>query len=135
MRSTGTVTITALAVNLTGTRPYDGTTAASFSILSVSNKVGSEDVTVASGSGTLASKDVGARAISSFGSLALGGTAAGNYTLTGATGTVTITALAVNLTGTRPYDGTTAASFSILSVSNKVGSEDVTVASGSGTLG
>jgi YDG domain len=132
--ATGTVTITALPVNLTGTRPYDGTTGAAFGILSVANKIGTDAVTVASGNGTLASKEIGARAISAFGSLALGGADGGNYTLTGATGTVTITALAVNLTGTRPYDGTTDAAFDILSVTNTVGAEVVTVASGSGTL-
>jgi hypothetical protein len=49
-------------------------------------------VTVASGSGTLAATNVGPEAITSFGTLALGGAAAGNYTLVGASGTVTITA-------------------------------------------
>jgi CBS domain-containing protein len=85
-----TQTINPLAVNLTGTRTYDGTTSVSFSILTVSNKVGSDNVTVASGSGTLASANAGLETISSFGTLALGGTAVGNYTLTGATGSVTI---------------------------------------------
>ena len=84
-------TISALAAVLTGTRVYDGTATASFSILSVSNKVGADDVTVASGIGTLTSADAGAESISSFGTLALGGTTAGNYTLTGGSGTVTIT--------------------------------------------
>src|SRR5208282_1898180 len=80
------LTINARPVNLTGTRPYDATTAAAAGILSVANKVGSDNVTVASGSGTLVGANVGPEAISSFGTLALGGTAAGNYTLAGASG-------------------------------------------------
>jgi hypothetical protein len=57
----------------------------------VSNKVGSDVVTVASGSAILAGTNVGPQAITSVGTLTLGGAAAGNYTLAGATGTVTIT--------------------------------------------
>ncbi|MGO8835888.1 MAG: beta strand repeat-containing protein [Limisphaerales bacterium] len=84
------LTISARPVNLTGTRPYDGTTTASAGILSVANKVGSDTVTVASGSGVLATAEVGSQAISSLGTLALGGAAAGNYTLSGAGGSVNI---------------------------------------------
>ena len=107
------LTINALAVNLTGTRSYDGTTTAAAGILSVGNKVGSDNVAVAAGSGTLAGANVGLEAITSFGTLSLGGTAAGNYTLAGASGTVTITVSAVALTVTnlvaldKVYDGTT----------------------------
>jgi hypothetical protein len=60
------------------------------SILSVANKVGSDDVTVASGNGTLTSAEIGPQAIASFGDLVLDGAAAGNYTLSGASGSVTI---------------------------------------------
>jgi uncharacterized protein DUF4214 len=49
-------------------------------------------VDVASGTGVLASKNAGAQSITSVGTLALGNNAAGDYTLTGATGTVTIKA-------------------------------------------
>jgi hypothetical protein len=107
------LTINVLPVNLTGTRSYDGTTTAAAGILSVANKVGSDNVTVASGSGTLASANVGSEAITSFGTLALGGTAAGNYTLAGANGSVNITVSALALTVTnllaedKMYDGTT----------------------------
>src|SRR5262249_10298609 len=62
----GTLTINPLAVNLTGSRTYDGTTAAASSILTVSNAIAGDTVNVASGSGTLAGKDVGSRAITSF---------------------------------------------------------------------
>jgi hypothetical protein len=78
-------------VVLTGTRAYDATTTAAAGILSVSNKVGADDVTVASGSGTLSSAAVGTNAIASFGTLTLGGVKATNYTLTGAAGNVTVT--------------------------------------------
>ena len=84
-------TITARAVVLAGTRAYDGTTTAAFGILSVSNAVGGDTISVGSGSGTLASATAGLRAIASFGTLALSNNAAGDYTLTGASGNVTIT--------------------------------------------
>ena len=59
---------------------------------------------------------------------------AGSATLTAANNTSTtlgVSSLPVILTGTRPYDGTNDAVAGILSVSNKVGSDVVTVASGS----
>ncbi len=89
---------TALAINplpviLTGARPYDGTTAATSGILSVTNQVGTDDVTVSSGSGSVAAATVGLQAITSFGTLTLGGTAATNYTLSAASGSVNILAL------------------------------------------
>jgi formylglycine-generating enzyme required for sulfatase activity len=79
------------AVTLTGTRPYDGTAVAPASLLSVANAIQGDVVTLASGSATLAGASVGPEAMTSVGSLALGGAAAANYTLTGAAGTVTIT--------------------------------------------
>ena len=88
---TNALTVNPLVAVLTGTRPYDGTTAAAFGILSVANVVGSDDVSVASGSGTLASAAVGTNNIASFGTLALGGTTGPNYTLAGASGSVIVT--------------------------------------------
>ena len=107
------LTINARPVNLTGSRPYDGTTTAAAGVLSVANQVGSDNVTVASGNGTLGGANVGSEAITSLGNLALGGTAAGNYTLAGASGSVNITVSALALTVTnllaldKVYDGTT----------------------------
>jgi hypothetical protein len=107
------LTINALPVNLTGTRSYDGTTAVAAGILSVANKVGSDNVTVASGNGTLAGANVGSETITSFGTLSLSGASAGNYTLAGASGSVNITVSALALTVTNllaldnVYDGTT----------------------------
>jgi hypothetical protein len=85
------VTINPLPVVLTGTRLYDGTTAATNTILTVSNKSGSDDVYVSSGNATLASSFVGTNLITSAGTLALGGTTAPKYTLTGVTGSVVVT--------------------------------------------
>jgi autotransporter-associated beta strand protein len=94
--STGTLAggqaVNPLPASLTGSRFYDGTTAAAAVILNVANKVGGDDVMVASGSGTLAGAVAGSQAMVSFGTLTLGGATAGNYTLTGATGMVTILA-------------------------------------------
>ncbi len=101
---------TALTVNqrpaiLTGTRVYDGTTDAAAAILSLTNVVSGDVVTVASGTATLAGASVGTQAITSTGTLALGGAAAANYTLTGASGSVVITAAGFLITG-EYMDGT-----------------------------
>ena len=95
--NTGTLTVVPLAVVLSGSRAYDGTTNADFSILSVVNPVGSDNVNLASGVGGLAAASVGTQAIASVGTLVLGNNAAGNYTLTGASGSVTITQTGTSL--------------------------------------
>jgi hypothetical protein len=107
------VTITPMAVTLAGSRVYNGTTTADSPILSVSNAISGDMVDVASGSATLAAKDVGADAITSFTGLTLGSNTAGDYTLAGATGSVTITPAALSIdavTDTKVYDGTTSSS-------------------------
>lgn len=86
----GLLAVNPLAVVLAGTRPYDTTTNASAAMLSVANAVGSDDVIVASGNGGLAGAGIGTQTITSFGTLVLGGTTAGNYTLAGASGSVII---------------------------------------------
>ena len=106
-------TVNPLALDLTGSRVYDGTATAGSAILSVSNAINGDLVDVASGSATLAGANVGAEAITSFAGLTLGGSSAANYTLTGATGSVTITPAALSidaLTDTKVYDGTTSSS-------------------------
>ncbi len=89
--NTNALTVNPLTVILTGTEIYNGTTSVAATNLSVANVIGSDNVTVASGNATLAGASVGSQAITSVGTLALGGASAGNYTLNGATGTVTIT--------------------------------------------
>ncbi len=218
----GTLTVTQLAVNLTGTRPYDGTNDADSSILTIANDLDGANLTL-SGSALLAGSAAGSEAISDFSGLALGGTASTNYTLTGASGSVNVTTVPLSITsystnktygtaitldptaftvggtlvgsetvtsvtqtsggaaagagvggspyaitpsaalgangflaanyniaynngaltvdpltavlsGARPYDGTASATFGILTVANVVGSDDVNLASGGGTL-
>jgi hypothetical protein len=86
----GTLTITPLAVNLTGTRGYDGTAIAQADILTITTNYDGTNLTL-SGSAVLAGSGVGTQAITDFTGLTLGGTAATNYTLTNGTGSVIIT--------------------------------------------
>ncbi len=108
--ASATFTIDPLPLILTGSRTYDGTTGASSSILTVSNAISGDTVNVASGTGTLSGPDAGTQSIASFGTLTLGNNAAGDYTLTGGTGTVTITRATLTVTGitanNKSYDGT-----------------------------
>ena len=86
-----TLTITnPLPVVLSGSRPFDGTSTVAAGTLYVSNAVGSDDISVASGTATLAGSAAGVQGITSFGTLTLGGANTNNYTLTGASGAVTI---------------------------------------------
>jgi hypothetical protein len=94
----GTLTVNPLAVVLTGSRAYDGTTNAAFGILSVANVVNGDPVSVASGTGGLADKSAGVQSLTSFGDLALGNNLAGNYTLAGGSGSVTITQVVTSIT-------------------------------------
>jgi hypothetical protein len=91
----GTLTISALPVVLTGTESYTGSTAVAGSILTVQNVVNSDIVTVG-GTATLASASVGTEPITaasfSTPTLTLGGAQAGNYTLSGGSGSVVVTA-------------------------------------------
>jgi alpha-L-arabinofuranosidase len=86
-----TVTINPLPVVLSGNMLYNGTTTVSASDLTVANLVASDDLTL-SGSVGLAGTNAGPEAITSFGGLTLGGSAAANYTLSGASGTVMVVA-------------------------------------------
>ncbi len=87
-----TMTVNPLPVVLGGFVAYSSTntTTVPASDLFVANLVDNDNLTL-SGSVTIASTNVGVQPITSFSGLALGGGAAANYTLTGATGTVTIT--------------------------------------------
>jgi photosystem II stability/assembly factor-like uncharacterized protein len=88
--SSTTMTVNPLPVVLSGFMVYNGTAATPASDLTVANLVDSDNLTL-SGSVDLAGSAAGAEAIISFSGLTLGGMAAANYTLTGASGTVTIT--------------------------------------------
>ena len=98
-------------VGVSGTRLYDATTNAAASDLAThANLVGSQTLTL-SGTGTIASKNVGSNKTVSIGTLALGngsnGGLAGNYTLTGGTHQLTVNQRPLNATLARQYDATT----------------------------
>ena len=120
-----------------GSRLYDATTTADSSYLAVTNSVDGANL-ILQGIGTLANANAGPEALlSDHGNLegfSLSGSAAANYTLFGASGTVAVSPRPVNLIGSRIYDGTAAALSSILSITNPIGGETVTVTSGGGTL-
>ncbi|MBP2232454.1 filamentous hemagglutinin family protein, partial [Azospirillum agricola] len=121
---TATLTIVAKTLTATGSRVYDGTTAASG--LSLSGVVGGDAVSIG-GSGAVADKNVGTG--KTVTGLSLTGGDSGNYTLGGAT--LDITAKTLTATGGRVYDGTTAASD--LSLSGVVGGDAVSIG-GSGAV-
>ena len=133
----GNFTITQRPVGVSGTRLYDATTNAVASDLSThANLVGSETLTL-SGTGTIASKDVGSNKTVSVGTLALadgsnGGLAA-NYTLSGGTHQLTVNQRPLNATLARQYDGTTAAAGSTLSSFDALQGGETLTMTGSGT--
>ncbi|MGO4715081.1 YDG domain-containing protein [Bradyrhizobium sp. 2TAF24] len=117
-----TLTVNPLAVTLTGTQAYNGSTSIAAGSLTVSNRVGSDTVGL-SGSASVASANVSAGAQTlNLAGLSLSNS---NYTLTGASGTATITPLAVTLTGSKVYDGTATVTTAGLTASNKVGADNI----------
>ncbi|MDO8273848.1 MAG: YDG domain-containing protein, partial [Gammaproteobacteria bacterium] len=93
-------TISPFVVSLSGTRVYDGSVNILAGVLGTNALIGTETLTL-SGTGTVASKNVGAGKTLTLGSLALGngsnGGLAANYTVTGGTHTAGITAAALTL--------------------------------------
>ncbi|MCG3147259.1 MAG: hypothetical protein PCFJNLEI_00698 [Verrucomicrobiae bacterium] len=113
--ATGTLTVNPLAIQVTGSRTYNGTATAAAGILTVDNKVSGDTLTL-SGSATLASKAIGSRSITSFSGLTLGGASAGNYTLSGASGALSIGTRLLTVTATgqnKLYDGNTTATVTL----------------------
>ncbi|HEX8988970.1 MAG TPA: filamentous hemagglutinin N-terminal domain-containing protein [Rhodocyclaceae bacterium] len=103
---TGTMTVTPRPVALAGSRTYDGSNAIAASNLSVTNLIAG-DTLVLSGSGVLSSKNAGTQALAGPGTLAVDN---GNYTTTGASGSVAISKATLDLyatTDSKPYDGGT----------------------------
>ena len=129
------VTIGQLAVMLSGAKTYDATANAAAANLSIANDLDGANLTL-SGTGTLASANAGSENFALAGSLALGGSAAGNYTLAGITGNgsaVNVAQLAVMLTGAKTYDATTNAAAANLTIANDLDGANLTL-SGTGTL-
>lgn len=91
--SSGLLTVNPLVVTLTGSKADDGSTAFATGQLSIGNIVGSDVVSLSTGTADTADSIVGIdKPFVSFTGLALTGASAGNYTLTGVSGTGTITA-------------------------------------------
>ena len=124
-------------MSVSGTRLYDATTNAVASDLSThANLVGSQTLNL-SGTGTIASKNVGPNKTVSVGTLALadgsnGGLAA-NYTLSGGTHQLTVDKRPLNATLARQYDGTTVSAGSTLSSFDALQGGETLTLSGSGT--
>ncbi len=119
-------------LTFTGSKTYDSSASATAAQLTFGNNVDGGNLTM-SGSVTLSSANVGSPSISSFGGLTLGGSAAGNYTLTGASGTVAISARALTFTGSKTYDSSASATAAQLAFANNVDGGNLTM-SGSVTL-
>src|SRR5262249_27961108 len=128
------VNVTQANVTVSGTRVYDAATDANAAILSAGGVFAGDVVTVASGSGTLASKNVGVEGLTSLGNLTLRGADGGNYKIVSAGSSVNVTQANVTVSGTRVYDAATDANAAILSAGGVFAGDTVTVASGSGTL-
>ena len=136
--------ITTKALTITGVtasnKIYDGTTVATLTGGSLVGVVGTDDVTLVAGSGTFASSGVGTGIVVTASGYTLGGTQAGNYTLSSQPGglSANITTKALTITGVtalnKPYDGTTVATLTGGSLVDVVGTDDVTLVAGSGTF-
>jgi formylglycine-generating enzyme required for sulfatase activity/ribosomal protein L27 len=143
-QSNATANITAKPVTITGLgvspKEYDGTTTATVYFYSgtavISGKVGTDSVTVVTGTAEFADANVGGGKTVTFSGWSLAGTDAGNYSLSAqpASGG-TITTKSVTITGLtvadKEYDGTTRATVSGTAVINGLVSGDtVTVSNG-----
>ena len=124
---THSFTIAKRAISVNGTRLYDATSNAEASDLSTqTNLVGSQTL-VLSGTGIIASRDVGSNKTVSVGTLTLadgsnGGLAA-NYTLSGGTHQLTVTQRPLNSSGSKAYDANTDALANAITLSNLAGGE------------
>jgi len=135
----GALTIDPRILSLTGARTYDGSTALSSSLFTLGNLVGSQTLTL-SGTGSMATKDVGNGKAVTLGTLALGnganGGLASNYTLVGGTHLASIAQATLTLqnfaAANKTYDGNTAASIANAGILAGVVSGDGVAASNIG---
>ncbi|WP_191229279.1 YDG domain-containing protein [Aurantiacibacter xanthus] len=99
-RNYGRVAVVPRAVTLTGSQVYDGTRTVRGQSLSVTNLVSGDTVTVSGSAGNaVSSKNIGTRSLSSLSGLSLSNS---NYTLSGGSGSITITraTITASLAGT-----------------------------------
>ena len=124
-----TLTVSAAGVN----KAYDGTTTATVTLSD--NRVSGDAVTDSYTSASFADPNAGTGKTVSVSGISISGTDAGNYTLANTTATTTanITAVPIQLSGTRTYDGTPLAAAGILTVANNLDDGNLTL-SGTATL-
>ena len=146
--TTATTTADIIAASITGVtgitalnKVYDATTAAALDTSGVSftGRIGSDVLTVASGTGAFADKNVGTGKTVTVTGLTLGGADAGNYVFSGGTATTTASitpATISSVTGiaafNKSYDATTAATLDTSGVNfaGRLGSDVLTVTGG-----
>ena len=134
-------TVNKAAVTITGVtaanKVYDGNTTAVLTGGAVSGIVSGETVTVVPGTGAFADANVGTNKAVTGSGYALGGANAGNYTLSAQPGGLlaNITALPVVLGGTRVYDGSATAGAGILSISNNLDGNNLSLTGSAGLAG
>ena len=109
------LTINQKVLNSNSSRIYNATTTAAASDITLTNQVSGEALQLSNSAAT-SSKNVGSYSISNLsgvtisdqaGANASSGALAANYTLTGGTHSFAINPKAVNIVGTRQYNGTT----------------------------
>ena len=129
--TTADISKAALTVTASGaSKTYDGTSSASTTL--GDDRIGSDSITVTSGSQDFSDKNAGTGKLITVGGITVTGVDAGNYTWNGSTTTTAdITKAALNVTATgvnKTYDGTTSAQANL--TDNRIGSDDLVVSSG-----
>ena len=128
--SIGTLTISVTGISASN-KTYDGNTTATLSGGSLSGVIGDDSVSFTLGSAAFGDKNVGTGKSVSLSSVTLSGGDASNYAVSAVSGlSANITVRSITLVGLsaadKTYDGSTSASLSSGSLSNTVGSDDIT---------
>ena len=133
-QASGNLTINKKAITaVSGTRTYDATTTAGGSDLTtLTGEIAGDDLSL-TGAGTVADKNVGEnKALTGMGTLALDGADKGNYDLTGAAGTLTVTKKAITVSGitasNKVYDATTGATVDTTNATGWIAGDDIGLA-------
>ena len=121
-------------------KEYNGTTTATLAAGSLTGVVDTEDVTLTAGEGTFDTKNVGTGKTVIAAGFALTGADVDNYSLSGQPSGLTadVTAKSVNIAAvsasSKEYDGTTAASLTVGSLTGIIENDVVTLTAGTGTF-
>ncbi|PHV37428.1 YDG domain-containing protein [Janthinobacterium sp. BJB304] len=131
-------TISGVSGIVAGNKVYDGSTAASLDAAGATfaGMIGGDSLSVAGASGSFADKNAGTGKTVSISGIALGGTDAGNYNLTGTTASssadiskATLSGVTGIVAGNKVYDGSTAVSLNTAGAafSGMAGGDNLTV--------